>query len=130
MSSATRAYIFAQSIRSPISTNFSFSPGAVFRGKPKVAAGIPTSLKMLTSRHMLISGVETGGHSPPLIVRWAFRIDFTSGSTFFPSYARRAVYIFTSPPEHLAKQMGIAAPLFGKPAGQGRIGQLCTGGIP
>src|SRR5262245_30646463 len=94
------------------STNFSFSPGAVFRGKPKVAAGIPTSLKMLTSRHMLISGRNRRAFSPLILLR-AFRIDSTSGSTFFPSYPRRAMYICTSPPEDLAKQMGIADPYSG-----------------
>ena len=51
MSSATKD-IFVQSTRSSITTNFAFSPSAVFRRKPKVAAGIATSLKMLTSRHM------------------------------------------------------------------------------
>src|SRR5678815_2785964 len=60
ISAATSAYILAESTRSSISTNFSGTPGSLRRGKPNVADGIPTSLKTLTSRHMLISGALTG----------------------------------------------------------------------
>ena len=111
------------------STNFSFSPGAVFRGKPKVAAGIPTSLKMLTSRHMLISGRNRRAFSPsyrPAGLSDRFHERFHILSLI--SSPRHVHLHFTS--GRSRQTDGYSRPLFGKPAGQGRIGQLCTGGIP
>jgi hypothetical protein len=38
--------------------NRSAASGTLLRGMPKVAAGIPTSLKILMSRHMLVSHLK------------------------------------------------------------------------
>ena len=65
-----------------MSTNFSFTAGSDRLGNPKVAAGMPISLKTFKSRHMLISAVDMGGHVFFWTARCALRMESTSGSTF------------------------------------------------